>query len=430
MEFPDAAAVDPFLDSVAYPPFARITQSPSTPTLDSVTDATVDAIQPIIDALPTNSAVAVGVGSRQIDAIDTITTAVVACLIDAGHSPVIVPAMGSHGGASADGQLTVLADLGITEARVGCPIDARMATRQIASDPFSVTVAESFLAVDAAIPINRIKPHTGFSGRVESGLCKMLVLGFGKHPGAQQFHHQATVHGFESVLFAAMEALMSETYVPGGIGIVENFVESVAHVEPVMADTFVETEASLLETARELRATFPVNEIDLLVVDQIGKDIAGTGMDTSLIGRTDRTYGEPTHDAAIERIVVRGVTDESHGNINGVGFADVIHHDVITACDLHATYANVLTSGGLRNGALPVVMPTDESALGAAVRSLGAIEQETLRIVWVQDTAQLATCRISDPLMTEIDDATTTVEGYDRLTFTNGAAHFEPLRED
>lgn len=430
MEFPGASTVDPFVESIDYPLFARIQRDPPTPTIDSVTDATQQALPPILENLPAASTVAVGVGSRGIASIEEITRTVVKALRTHGHTPIIIPAMGSHGGGTAEGQKALLAEFGITEDAIGCAIDARMDTTTIVDDPLTITVADSLLDADAVLPINRIKPHTGFSGRVESGLCKMLVVGFGKHAGAQQFHRQATVHGFDTVLSEGIEAISEHISVPGGIGIVENVHETTALIEPVLADAFIETEADLLEQARQLRPTLPATTIDLLVVDRIGKDIAGTGMDTTLIGRTDRVYDQPQQAPSIERIVVRGVTEASHGNVNGIGLADVIHQDVLEACDLAATYANVLTSGGLRNAALPLALPSDESVLSAAVRSLGSIPPDDLRIVWIQDTSQLSTFRLSETLVAACTTAPDEVIGWNRLRFDTGAAVFEPVRED
>ena len=430
MEFPGQDAVTSFVDTIAYPPFAQVRYSPESPAIASVSAATKSACSTLITALPQESTVGVCVGSRGIDAIERIVRTVVEELTEAGHTPIILPAMGSHGGATASGQRALLAELGITENDSGCPIDASMETKALATDPFPVIMGERFLEMDAVIPINRIKPHTGFTGQVESGLCKMLAVGCGKHRGAQQFHRLAAVHGFEPVLRNAIAEITSTVFVPGGIGIVENWYDDVAMIEPVPGDSLIEEEATLLAHARELKATLPTDSLDMLVIDEIGKDIAGTGMDTTLIGRSDRVYDGPTSDTSIERIVVRGLSPGSHGNVNGVGLADVVHRDVLEDADLTATYANVLTSGALRNGALPVVMPTDASALAAAVRSLGDIDPASLRIAWIQNTANLASLHLSQAVVDSLDDPALTIDAWEALHFAEGEAYFEARRED
>lgn len=429
MRFPDRDEIFSFLEPVEFPRFARVSYDPATPHVDDVRDATGAAVTELPLDLPEGARIAVAVGSRGIHDIAAITDTVVDRLQARGYDPVIVPAMGSHGGATPDGQRAVLAELGITPERLGCPIDARMDTAvvgrtRVDGDGFDVHLARAALEADAILPINRIKPHTAFSDRIESGVCKLVVVGLGKQGGARVVHRQATRHGFEPIIAAALRVIRHAVTLPGGIGIVENFYDRTARVASVPGDRLIEAEASLLELARQSLATIPFDAIDLLVVDEIGKDVSGTGMDTNVIGRTETLAGAPRDAPEISRIYVRGLTDGTHGNANGVGLADLVHRDVIPVLDLEATYANVLTSGLLGNAALPPVMPDDETALTAAVGSLGAIDPADLRIVWITQTGTLDAFRISSELTRGSTPSDMTIDGWDRLDFEDGQATF------
>lgn len=432
MHLPDRAAIDPLLEPIPLPELAHVTYDPPTQTCDDIAAATAAAVGTIVGEPPRDTRIAVGVGSRGIHEIATITETVIDRLRAKHLDPVIVPAMGSHGGATAAGQRGVLRDLGITEERMGCKIDDRMETSVIGSASvgnrsFDVHLATAALEADAILPINRIKPHTGFSGRIESGVCKMLVVGLGKQPGARTIHRYAGSLGFEPVIAASLAVIKESVDVTGGIGIAENFYDRTACVEGLPADALLDREAELLRQARDYLATLPFEHIDLLVIDEMGKDISGTGMDTNVVGRTDRLL-EPSRDAPdIARIYVRALTDSSHGNANGVGLADVIHRDMVPDIDLGASYANVLTSGSLGNAAIPIAMPDDEGAIQAALGSLGVIDPEALKIVWIRQTGSLSEFRVSTQLLETVDTPGLTETERGRLTFDRGRMIFEPL---
>ncbi|WP_331234344.1 nickel pincer cofactor-dependent isomerase, group 22 [Natronorarus salvus] len=431
MEFPDRSQVADLLEPKPFPEFARVRYDPPTETVSDVHGTTRSELDQLpLSELDPGATVAVGVGSRGIHAIDEVATAVVAGLRDRGLEPVLVPAMGSHGGATPAGQREVLEVLGITEERVGAPIDARMDAEQVGEvdvrgTTMAVYVAEAALEADALLPINRVKPHTNFGGRIESGLCKMAVVGFGKQHGARAFHSTAIDRGYVPTLEAALSRLREAVPLVGGIALVENFHEETALVEAIPGDEFEEREPALLERAKAEMATLPTDEIDLLVVDELGKEVSGAGMDTNVIGRYRVLNAPDPETPAIDLIYARGLTEGTKGNGNGIGLADITRKAAIDQLDLQKTYANALTSGSLAKAQLPVVAPDDELALRIALNSLGGYDAETVRVVWIENTTDLAELRISEALVPELSERTSVLD-RERLAFEDGEVRFVP----
>ena len=431
MEFPDAEVVDAALPEVTFPTFARVCYDPDTPTLDDVRGAARDAVASLpLSAVPAGGTVAVGVGSRGIHDIRPIAETVVATVSDAGYDPVVVPAMGSHGGATAEGQRRTLAALGLTEDALGCPIDARMETAVVGTTDrgHEVPVATACLEADGIAVINRVKPHTNFSGRVESGLSKMLTVGLGKRPGARAFHEAALTHGYVDTIERALDVVRAGAPVVGGVAVVENARDRTAHVEGIPAGDLPDAEADLLERAQEYLPTLPVEDLDALVIEEIGKDVSGSGMDTNVTGRYGTVNAADPVTPDIDRIVALGLTDATHGNGHGIGLADVTTAAVASELDLAEMYTNALTSGSLSRSSIPVVVPSDRHALRAAVATVGQYDPAEARIAWVRDTAHLSSFRVSEALLTEVGDAVSP-ERRERLTFDDGDASFEPVDE-
>ena len=431
MEFPDAATVDAALPERSFPTFARVSYRPETPELDDSRGAARDAVLSLpLAEVPTGGTVAVAVGSRGIHNIQPIVETVVAALSAAGYEPIVVPAMGSHGGATASGQRRTLAGLGITEESIECRIDARMQTEIVGTTDRgqAVPVATAALESDGIIAINRVKPHTNFSGRVESGLSKLLTVGLGKRAGARAFHEAALTHGYVDTIERTLAIVRDYAPVLGGVAIVENFHDRTAHVEAVAAPKLPDAETRLLERARAYLPTLPFDDLDVLVIEEIGKDVSGSGMDTNVIGR----YGvvnatdPPTPD--IDRIVALGVTEATHGNGHGIGLADLTTVDVAAALDLEQMYTNALTSGSLSRSSIPVALPTEQHALKAAVGTIGQYDPDDTRIAWLRDTGHLSSFRISEALADEVGDAVT-VERREHLTFEDGDAAFRAVDE-
>lgn len=429
MEFPDDRTIRGTLESVEFPRFATVEYDPLTPETDDPEAAAERAISDLpVDDLPADATVAVGVGSRGIDDIVPVTRAVIGALDARGFDPVIVPAMGSHGGATSEGQRETLAALGISEETVGCRIDARMAVVELGETAGgeSVYFSRAACEADAVLVINRVKSHTNFTGRIESGLCKMLAVGLGKHRGARAIHREALSRGYVPTITEALETIRKELNVLGGVALVENFADRIAHIEGVPVKGLPDREATLLERAREHMPTLPFADLDVLVVDRIGKDVSGTGMDTNVIGRYEVLNAENPTKPDIDRIVVRGLTEATHGNGQGIGLADLTTTSVVESLDLDQVYTNALTSSSLSKARLPVALPTDELALTAALSSTGSYDPETVRMAWVRDTGHLSEFRVSPALADEPVEHLS-VTGYERLRFVNGSPEFTTI---
>ena len=431
MDLPDRATLEELVDPRPLPPFVRVANDLSAETLaDPPGQGRAELERLGLDGLDPDATVAVGVGSRGIAAIDEIVAATVAELADRGFEPVIVPAMGSHGGATPVGQRSVLESLGITPERVGAPIDARMDVEKLTEVDVDgvrtpVYVSTAALEADALLVINRIKPHTNFTGEIESGLCKMLAVGLGKQPGANAFHSTAIDRGYVPTIEAFVEVIRKSVPLLGGIAIVENAHEEICHLEAVPASELFEREPPLLERAYDEMPTLPVDDLHLLVVDEIGKEISGAGMDTNVIGRY-RVLNAPDPDRpAIDLIYVRGLTAKTKGNGIGIGLADLTRRAAVDELDLRSVYTNAVTSGSLAKATLPVVAPDDELAIQIALNALGAYDPETARIAWIENTAELEELRVSEAVAAEFEGAD--VHARERLTFSDGTATFETI---
>ena len=431
MEFPARADVDHLIDPQPLPEFARVRYEPRAERLADPEDATREALSDFdAESLPQGATVAVGVGSRGIDRIDRVTAAVVEGLTERGLDPIVVPAMGSHGGATPEGQREVLEALDITEETAGAPIDARMEattleTVSVGETEIPVHFSTAALEADAVLVVNRVKAHTNFSGAIESGLAKMTVVGLGKQRGAKSFHSTAIAEGYVETLTAALDVIEREVPLLGGIALVENFDEEIGHLEAVPAGSFLDREPELLERAYESMPMLPVDDVDLLVIDEIGKEISGAGMDTNVIGRYRVLNAPDPETPDIDLIYVRGLTEATKGNGNGIGLADLTRKAAVEQLDLKKTYANALTSGSLAKSKLPVVAPDDEFALRTGLAALGGYDPETVRVVWIRNTQDLGTLRVSDAVVDDLP-AAADVAGRERVAFDDeGTADFE-----
>lgn len=430
LSFPDAESIEAVVESVEFPEFVDVQYEPPTPAVDDVESTARREVNALpLDQLPDGASVAVGLGSRGIHDIVTIAKTTIEELNRRGFEPFVIPAMGSHGGATAEGQRETLAALGLTEETLGCPIDARMETVSLGESTLGreVHFSAAALEADATMVVNRIKSHTNFDGEIESGLSKMTAVGLGKQPGAKRVHEQALTAGYVSAIRTAVEVIERETNFLGGVAIVENFYDHTAVIEGIPAAALAEREPKLLERAEEYMPTLPYDDIDVLVIDEIGKNISGTGMDTNIIGRYRVLNTDDPEVPEVRRIFVRGLTEETHGNGHGIGLADITTVDVLERLDLEQMYANALTSGSLSKDALPLGLPDERLALTAAVTSMGAYDPETVKVAWIQDTSHLSSFKVSTGLAA--DDAENVELGArSRLTFENGEAAFEPVR--
>jgi len=331
--------------------------------------------------------VAIAVGSRGIAQLDSMVKATVDFLKANGNSPFIVPAMGSHGGATAEGQAQVLASYGITPETMGCPVISSMDTHRLQEHPGAPAVFIDLAAwkADGIVLINRVKPHTDFHGRWESGLVKMAVIGLGKKNQASEVHRHG-VRGLRELIPDAFQQILGTGKLWAGLAVVENAYDETAHVEVLPAGRFSSRESELLELARGNMPRLPFDDLDVLIVDRVGKDISGSGMDTNIIGRI-RISGEVEPEAPrIRSIMVSRLTEATHGNATGLGLADVITQGLFDEIDFVTTYANIVTSGFLERGKIPVVAKNDREALEIALRAAVPFSSETATIIRIRDT--------------------------------------------
>ena len=359
----------------------------------------------LLDGLRPGSRVAVASGSRGVANIPVIVKAVVDAFRERGFDPFVIPAMGSHGGGTAEGQIEVLASLGVTEDAVGAPVRATMEVQEVGQIPGGPKLYQDTISAgaDYTFLINRVKPHTDFHGPVESGLTKMAVIGLGKRFGASEMHEWGAA-GFERFLTTAARLYEAHSNVIGGLTLVENAYDETDLIRALAISVMGrEGEMDLLETARRKMGSLPFADIDVLVVRELGKNISGTGMDTNVIGRLmiPREKEFPC-DANIAALAVLDLTAETHGNASGIGLANITTRRAMEKIDWFVTYTNALTSGtfGMQRVSLPMVMPDDHMAIQAAVRGCGR-RPEAARIVMIENTLRTDRLWISPSLKEE-----------------------------
>ena len=433
LDFPDADRLQGATDHSAddLPEFAVAHRERDPDSVDDPEAAGREAVA-AVDAfrtLPEGSTVAVTAGSRGIHDMPAVLSGTVAELQSRSYEPFVVPAMGSHGGATAEGQRETLESLGITEDRLDCAIRSSMAVTEVGTDALDrpVYAAEDALDADAILLANRVKPHTDFRGDVESGLAKMAVIGLGKHRGAASLHDAAIATDFATVIQDRFDVLREETPIVGGVALVENAADRAVHVEGIDADAIPEREPELLEQAREHLPMLPVDDLDLLIVDEQGKDKSGTGMDTNVLGRYD-FHGEAEPETPrITRIYTRSLTAPSHGNALGMGLADFVHRDLVADADFGDTYVNIVTSGETRRGKLPLVVPDDETALVLACATTGVADPSELRVARIPSTMDPDSLVVSAPVAEELREREdVTVGPLEPLEFEGGQLPADP----
>ena len=427
LDFPDADRLvgDSDFELADLPPFARATRHRDQPRVDDVSAATRAALEAVdLPALPEGAAVAVTAGSRGIRDAPTVLRTLVSALRERGLEPFLLPAMGSHGGATAEGQVETLESLGVTPESVGCEVRSSMAVTEVGTDRDGrpVYAADDALDADAVLLVNRVKAHTDYAGEYESGLAKMAVVGLGKHRGAAGMHDAALARGFREVIPERAGILIEETPVVGGVALLENANERTADVVGVPADEVLAREPDLLERSKELLPTLPVDDLDLLVVDSIGKEVSGTGMDTNVVGRV-RFHGQPEPEGAadVTRVYARSLTEPSHGNALGMGLADFVHRDLVADVDFGDTYVNVATSGEPRRAALPFVVPSDAAAMATTLSTTGVADPGDLRVAVVENTLEPDDLLVSAPVAAELRERPdVTVGELSPLAFRDG----------
>jgi len=357
--------------------------------------------------------VAVGGGSRGLSQRVDLLRGTIEGLRDLGAEPFVVPAMGSHGGGTAEGQVELLASLGMTEESVGAEIRATMATVEVArtSSGMPVYLDEYAASADRILPVNRIKPHTCFKGPIESGCTKMAVVGFGKQPGAAQIHSCGPVE-MRQRLMDGIEALRSTGRLLGGVSSLESAGGNVVEVSGLTSDDVGgEIERRLTERARELVPPLPFDEIDVLIIERGGKDVSGTTMDPNVTGRYWVHGLDDLARPRVATIVLLGITEVSAGNVLGIGLADFIPVAVAERIDWQKTYLNCFTAGpsGVRRARMPMVLPDEGSCVKAALSMCGRGVSEPKRVVRIRSTLHLTSCWVSESLLGELPPGATLV---------------------
>ncbi len=401
---PNASGREPFAEFMggALPRWALVRHRMDGAEVTDVAAAVGAALEPVRAAIGPGSRVCLAVGSRGIDRIDEVVRATVAWVRSAGAEVFVVPAMGSHGGASPEGQLEVLASYGMTPESIGCEIRSSMETVELGEVRPGVPVfvdRNAFEGADVIVPINRVKPHTDFTGEIESGLMKMIAIGLGKQRGADTFHRQGFAT-FHELIPAVAEFTVSKVNIPFGLALVENGYARLWRIEAVPRDRIWERERELLATARERMARLPLGAIDVLVLDYIGKDISGLGMDSNVVGRY---YTGPTGAGpSVQRIVVRDLTAETEGNAVGIGMADVVLRRAVEKMDAHKTYMNCITAKTPEGGRVSLTVDTDRQALSVAIACCLKVEPPDARIVRIRDTKHLGLLYVSEPALEDV----------------------------
>ncbi|MCY9670372.1 lactate racemase domain-containing protein [Paenibacillus alginolyticus] len=394
--------IEQLLQDIPIPRMVKIQQKFHAPEIQDVAGAVHQAIQDVdvLCRISVGDRVAIAVGSRGVADIPILVREMVKAVKSVGGYPFIVPAMGSHGGATAEGQREVLEQLGVTEEFIGAPIFSSMDVVEIGRLPNGLPIYTDKHAFEAdrVIVINRIKPHTAFRGPVESGLMKMITIGLGKQKGADAAHAYSFKYMAEHVLEMA-KAVLSKVPIIFGLGTIENAYDRPSKIVAVPGEKLEEVEPQLLLEAKALMPRILFDPIDVLVVDEIGKDISGDGMDPNITGRYATPYASGGPE--VSRIVALGLTDKTHGNANGLGLADMTTRKTFEAIEWEKGYANALTSTVVHVVKVPMVLETEELAVKAAIKTCNCLELDKVRLVQIHNTLHIKEIWISESLLPE-----------------------------
>jgi hypothetical protein len=387
---------------MSYPKMVRIRQLfDAPPPVKDIPQAVRDALRPLRPTLKImpGETVAITAGSRGVANIVVITKTLVEELKAMGALPFIVPAMGSHGGAAAEGQVDVLRHLGITEDSIGVPIRSSMEVVQVGETlGFPVYLDKVAFEADHIALVARIKPHTDFKGDIESGFYKMMAIGLGKHKGATIYHRAFPQHGYAKTIKHVGCEILKKARIALGLGIIENAYDQTARIEAVLPAEMERKEAELLRVAKSWMMRLPLDEADVLVVDEIGKNISGQGMDTNVVGRLPHRFGEP-FGPKIARIVVLDLTEETCGNALGIGMADFTTSRLVKKIDRGVTYMNAVTAMTLDAAKIPAYFNTDREAIDAALDTIGLVEPRAAKVIRIKNTLMLGEVEVSETCM-------------------------------
>jgi len=387
--------------SPSFPQMYRLRQSFDAPTLSDIPGEVERQLAGLNlgSKVRPGQTVAITAGSRGIANIATIIKATVDHCRTLGATPFIVPAMGSHGGGTPAGQCEILEGYGITAATMGCEVRASMETVIVATTPQGIPVHfdKHASTADHVIVVGRVKPHTGFVGEIESGLHKMMLIGLGKHEGAKIYHRAIMDYSFLEIIRAVADVVLQKCRVLCGVGIVENSRDETALIEAVAPQHFFEREAALLRQARKWMPRLPFADCDLLIVDEIGKNISGTGMDTNVVGRKYNDHAATERDdVRCRRIFVRRLTEATHGNATGIGLAEFTNRRTADAIDHVKTRINCITGGHPTGAMVPIAFDTDREAIEGALQTVGLVEPHRARVIQITNTLHVGKVLVSE----------------------------------
>jgi hypothetical protein len=386
-----------------FPRMVRVRQTFPRPRIADIPRTVTEGLSAAGLPIKRGDTVAIGAGSRGIANIDVVVGAAVRWLQGLGARPFVFPAMGSHGGGTPEGQLSVLEHYGITEATMGCPLRATMDVVQVGEAlGLPVWLDREASEADWIGLVNRIKPHTDFKGTIESGLFKMMTIGLGKYKGAVQYHRANIRHGYETVITEVGREMLAKARIGFGLGIVENGYDETAWIEAFSAANLEAGERRLLKDAREWMARLPFSPIDVLIVEEMGKNISGSGMDTNVIGRPSNPHEPFPADPKILWIVALDLTDESYGNATGIGNADFATRRLVDKIDMKPTLINCITACAPNGAKVPATYDTDHEAIETALACIGLTPPEEARVIRIKNTLMLAEIEVSEALLPEV----------------------------
>lgn len=393
------SAIDLLLDPIKLPRMVKARQIFERPIVSNLQEELIRKLRENggLEGIRPGWKVAITAGSRGISNMPEILKTIVEEVKAAGGEPFIFPAMGSHGGATAEGQAGMLHGMGITEESVGAPIRATMETVQIGtSDNGRPVYLDRFAdEADGIVVVNRIKPHVAFRGPYESGLMKMITIGMGKQKGADYAHMLGFGQMAETVP-AVAKVTIAKKNILCAVGVLENAYHETAAVEVMRAQEIGQREPELLKKAWGLYPKVFFDKLDVLILDEIGKDISGTGFDTNVLGRYHTPYASGGPD--ITRVAVLDLTDKSHGNANGIGILDLTTRRAFDKMDFEQTYPNALTSTVPISVKVPMVLKSDRQAIQAAIKTSNVLDRSTIRLVRIKNTVQLGEIEVSESL--------------------------------
>lgn len=393
----------------SFPQIFRVRQTFESPRVENIADEVHAQLARLglEGKVQPGQTVAITAGSRGIANIATILKAAVEHLQAIGAAPFIVPSMGSHGGGTAEGQRRLLESYGVTEPYLGCPIRSSMETVVVgqAAEGFPIHFDRLAFEADHVLVCGRVKPHTTFAGRIESGLMKMLLIGLGKCEGATIYHRAIQDFSFDQIVRSVAAEVIKKCHILAGLAIVENAYDQTALIEGVLPEQFDEREPQLLVLARKWLPRLPFPEVDVLVIDRIGKNISGVGFDANVAGRKFNDHRAVEGETPkVKRICLRGLTPETHGNAIGIGLAEFCRSQLLRETDIQATRLNVLTSGHVSAAMPPLDYETDREMLDAALGTIGLVEPSRARLIWIANTLELAEVECSAAYLDDLGD--------------------------